>query len=69
MACMAATRCRAFAELPPIAESLTERLCRIVMLGVLPAIVERDLAAFGAAIEELQAHVGASFAPAQGGRL
>jgi beta-ribofuranosylaminobenzene 5'-phosphate synthase len=58
---------RAFAELPPIAESLTDRLCRLVMLGILPAIVERDLAAFGAAIEELQAHVGESFAPAQGG--
>jgi beta-ribofuranosylaminobenzene 5'-phosphate synthase len=58
---------RAFSELPPIAESLTDRLCRLVMLGILPAIVERDLAAFGAAIEELQAHVGASFAPAQGG--
>ncbi len=53
---------RAFSELPPIAESLTDRLCRLVMLGILPAIVERDLAAFGAAIEELQAHVGASFA-------
>jgi beta-ribofuranosylaminobenzene 5'-phosphate synthase len=57
----------AFSELPPIAESLTDRLCRLVMLGILPAIVERDLAAFGATIEELQAHVGASFAPAQGG--
>jgi beta-ribofuranosylaminobenzene 5'-phosphate synthase len=57
---------RAFSELPPIAESLTDRLCRMVMLGILPAIVERDLAAFGAALEEVQAHVGASFAPAQG---
>jgi beta-RFAP synthase len=58
---------RAFAELPPIGESLTERLCRIVLLGILPAIVERDIGDFGASLEELQAHVGASFAPAQGG--
>jgi beta-RFAP synthase len=59
---------RAFAELRPIADRLTERLCRIVLLAILPAIVERDLDGFGAALEELQAHVGTSFAPAQGGR-
>jgi predicted sugar kinase len=37
------------------------------LLGILPSIVERDLAGFGNALEELQAHVGASFAAAQGG--
>jgi beta-RFAP synthase len=58
---------RAFAALPPTSEAVTDRLCRITLLGILPAIVERDLTAFGAALEELQAHVGASFAPAQGG--
>lgn len=58
---------RAFANLPPIADRLTERLCGAVLLGVLPAIVERDLAGFGAALEEIQAQVGAVFAPAQGG--
>jgi beta-RFAP synthase len=60
---------RAFADLPPIGESVSERLCRIVLLGILPAIVERDIGEFGASLEELQAHVGASFAPAQGGRF
>jgi beta-ribofuranosylaminobenzene 5'-phosphate synthase len=58
---------QAFAELPPIGDSVTERLCRIVLLGILPAVVERDLVAFGAALEELQAHMGASFRLAQGG--
>jgi len=58
---------RAFAELPPISERKTERLCRIVLLGILPSIAERDLSGFGSALEELQALVGASFAPAQGG--
>lgn len=58
---------RAFADLPPVGERLTERLCRIVLLGILPAVVERDLAGFGTALEELQTHVGASFAAAQGG--
>jgi beta-RFAP synthase len=58
---------RAFAELPSISERMTERLCRIVLLGILPSIAERDLAGFGSALEELQSLVGASFAPAQGG--
>ncbi|WP_435016483.1 beta-ribofuranosylaminobenzene 5'-phosphate synthase family protein [Tundrisphaera sp. TA3] len=58
---------RAFADLPPFPESLTDRLCRLVLLGMLPAVVERDLDAFGAALDELQRRVGEGFAPAQGG--
>lgn len=58
---------RAFAGLAPPSERLTERLCRIVLLDLLPAVAERDLARFGAGLEEIQAHVGSSFAPAQGG--
>jgi beta-ribofuranosylaminobenzene 5'-phosphate synthase len=58
---------RAFADLPPIAQSETGSLCRLVLLEMLPAVLECDLAAFGAAIEELQSRVGAAFAPAQGG--
>ena len=40
---------RAFADLPPVDESMTERLCRLVLLGVLPAVAEGDLDGFGAA--------------------
>jgi beta-ribofuranosylaminobenzene 5'-phosphate synthase len=58
---------RAFETLPPIAASVTEALCRLVLLEMLPAVVEHDLAAFGAALTALQASVGACFAPAQGG--
>lgn len=58
---------RAFAALPPIAPEVTNRLCRLVVLGILPAVIERDLAAFGAAVSELNAQVGACFAPVQGG--
>jgi beta-ribofuranosylaminobenzene 5'-phosphate synthase len=58
---------RAFARLPAIADRVTERLCRIVLLDLMPAVVERDLLALGAALMELQAQVGAAFAPAQGG--
>ncbi len=58
---------RAFAGLPPIPDRVTGRLCRIVLLDLIPAVLERDLSTFGAALTELQAHVGAIFAPAQGG--
>jgi beta-ribofuranosylaminobenzene 5'-phosphate synthase len=58
---------RAFAQLPPVADETTDRLCRLVLLGLLPAIVERDLETFGRALTELQERVGRCFSPAQGG--
>jgi beta-ribofuranosylaminobenzene 5'-phosphate synthase len=58
---------QAFAELPAWPEPLTDRLCRLVLLGLLPAVVERDLPRFGEALEEIQRRVGEGFAPAQGG--
>jgi beta-RFAP synthase len=58
---------RAFAELPPVSDVVTDRLCRLLLLGLLPALVERDLVGFGAALTEVQDHVGRCFAPAQGG--
>jgi beta-RFAP synthase len=58
---------RAFDELPPMADATLNRVGRLVLLELLPAVAERDLDGFGAAIEELQGHVGAAFAPAQGG--
>ena len=58
---------QAFADLPPFPDSLTDRLCRLVLLGLLPSVAERDLDRFGEALEELQRRVGQAFAPAQGG--
>ena len=34
---------QAFRELPPLASSLTDRLCGLVLLGLLPAVHETDL--------------------------
>lgn len=45
----------------------TETLCRLVLLGLLPALVERDIEAFGEALYEFNARVGEAFAPVQGG--
>ncbi len=58
---------QAFAKLPPISRGTVETLCRLVVLEILPAVIEHDLEAFGAALGELQQRVGAAFAPAQGG--
>ena len=57
----------AFAKLPPISRDAVDALCRLVLLEILPAVLEHDLEAFGAALGELQERVGAAFAPAQGG--
>ena len=45
----------------------TEALCRLVLLGLLPALVGRDLPAFGETLFELNARVGLAFAAVQGG--
>jgi beta-ribofuranosylaminobenzene 5'-phosphate synthase len=58
---------QAFAKLPPISRGAVDALCRLALLEILPAVIEHDLEAFGAALVELQERVGAAFAPAQGG--
>jgi beta-ribofuranosylaminobenzene 5'-phosphate synthase len=58
----------AFNELPEFPEDLAAHLCRHVLMQAMPAIVEKDLQAFGESIQVLQAHTGDYFAPAQGGR-
>jgi beta-RFAP synthase len=57
----------AFARLPPFPDSDAGRLCRLVLMKMLPAVVEEDIVNFGAAVAEIQSVVGAHFAPAQGG--
>jgi beta-RFAP synthase len=60
---------RAFEQLAagPADLARTEALCRLVLLGLLPALAERDLAAFGEALYDFNARVGEAFAAAQGG--
>ncbi len=48
-------------------ESLSSRLCRLVLLGLLPAVLETDLETFGSSLSEIQRIVGGSFAAVQGG--
>jgi beta-RFAP synthase len=59
----------AFARLAsrPTPPGPTDVLCRLVLLGLLPALVEHDLAAFSAALHDFNARVGEAFATVQGG--
>jgi beta-RFAP synthase len=59
----------AFAALAPMPAATAACLCRLVLMQMLPALAEGDIAGFGAAVTRLQQAVGDHFAPAQGGRF
>ena len=58
---------QAFERMPPLPGEMTDRMCRLVLLGLAPAVVETDLDRFGNALYELQRLAGQSFKSAQGG--
>lgn len=57
----------AFRRLPPPSDRTIDRLCRLVLLELAPAVAEADFNAFAAALSELERTVGESFAAVQGG--
>ena len=59
----------AFQRLPPYSQMLAGRLCRLVVMQLLPGLATADLGAVGPAIGEIQREVGDYFAPAQNGRF
>jgi beta-RFAP synthase len=58
---------QAFARLTTPTMATTDALCRLVLLGMLPALIERDIRAFSEALFDFNARVGEAFAPVQGG--
>ena len=56
----------AFADLRPDPDRSAE-IAQVVLTALLPALVERDLVEFGAALSRIQRLVGDAFAPVQGG--
>lgn len=60
---------RAFDRLPPMTPENVGKVCRLVLVRLLPALVERDIEVFGEALTELQGTVGDYFKRAQGGRF
>ncbi|HEY4039084.1 MAG TPA: beta-ribofuranosylaminobenzene 5'-phosphate synthase family protein [Burkholderiaceae bacterium] len=58
----------AFRDLPKFPEHQAERLARLVLMKLLPALAEERLHDFGSALTDLQQTIGDHFARAQGGR-
>jgi beta-ribofuranosylaminobenzene 5'-phosphate synthase len=57
----------AFAHLPPPPAPEVERVAHLVLMQLLPALADADLAGFGSALGDVQRITGGWFAPAQGG--
>jgi beta-RFAP synthase len=62
-----ASEAEAFRRLIPPAPEDTDRLCGLILLGLLPAVYEADLPRFGVALDSIQEVVGNGFGPVQGG--
>lgn len=58
----------AFAKFPTAAPEMAEKICRLVLMQMLPALLEQDIDLFGQALTAVQRLVGDSFAAVQGGR-
>ncbi|HWQ82965.1 MAG TPA: beta-ribofuranosylaminobenzene 5'-phosphate synthase family protein [Anaerolineales bacterium] len=59
----------AFQELPKAPPSRVARMCRLLVMQMLPALFEQNIVEFGHALTQIQRLVGASFAPIQGGQF
>ncbi|MFK7815786.1 MAG: beta-ribofuranosylaminobenzene 5'-phosphate synthase family protein [Gammaproteobacteria bacterium] len=57
-----------FARLPDFSPQTAEKLCRLVLMQILPAVSEQNIDIFNLGIYELQKCIGEYFASAQGGR-
>jgi beta-ribofuranosylaminobenzene 5'-phosphate synthase len=60
---------QAFQGLPPAPGDLADRICRLLVMQMLPALLEGEIIPFGQALTGIQALVGDSFAAVQGGRF
>jgi beta-ribofuranosylaminobenzene 5'-phosphate synthase len=58
----------AFGKLPGFPEALAGRLCRVLLLRLLPGLAEHDFAAVSSALGEMQERLGDYFSAAQNGR-
>lgn len=57
----------AFKQTPDFPSHITDQMCRLVLMGLAPAIAERDIKHFGQSLYELQQLAGQCYAQAQGG--
>lgn len=59
----------AFRALAPMPRTIAAHLCHVTLMGVLPAVAERDFETFCRHLADIQARVGDYFASAQAGRF
>ncbi|MBN1568449.1 MAG: kinase [Acidobacteria bacterium] len=59
----------AFLQLPIAPSSVVEKISWVLLMKMLPALVEEDIANFGQALTSIQNMVGDCFASVQGGRF
>jgi beta-RFAP synthase len=57
----------AFAQMPPMPVEIVGKMCRLIMMKMLPALVDQDIESFGDALTTIQVVVGGYFAEVQGG--
>jgi beta-ribofuranosylaminobenzene 5'-phosphate synthase len=57
----------AFSRLPPMSAETISKICRLTMMKLLPALVDRDIKSFGDALTQIQVVIGGYFAGVQGG--
>ena len=57
----------AFSQMPSMPAETVGRICRLTMMKLLPALVDRDIGSFGDALTQIQVIIGDYFAVAQGG--
>jgi beta-ribofuranosylaminobenzene 5'-phosphate synthase len=58
----------AFSRLPEAAPETAEKISRLLLMQMLPALIEKDIDTFGRALTGIQQMVGDCFAAVQGGR-
>jgi len=56
-----------FKNMPPMSEESVGKICRHLVMQLLPALMEKDSANFGHALDEIQRIIGGYFARVQGG--
>jgi beta-ribofuranosylaminobenzene 5'-phosphate synthase len=57
----------AFKRLPPMHPNDSGRICRLIIMKLLPSLLEYDIENFGDALTRIQNIVGKNFSPIQGG--
>jgi beta-ribofuranosylaminobenzene 5'-phosphate synthase len=60
---------KAFSDLPPASPELVGRICRLIIMKMLPSLIEKNIKDFGESMTTIQNLVGESFSQAQGGRF